>query len=221
MAERQARKPDNKHRNRLARTKKELDAEKPKKRRKASVLAVRVKRTIHQPKKTVNQPKAEKTEAEKPLPVNNIPTQETAVPASRRVESRRDPERIEREKRFIIWSGVTFFMLLIVFFWFLNLGHPFRVAETVKDDDFSKTWQELSDDLVGRMEEMQTDLTRINELKDTLLQGRTATTTGTSTVSGLPESDPIATSTFKAAIMATSSEIKANIGKLKEVLENE
>lgn len=38
-------------------------------------------------------------------------------------------EKIESDKKLMMWAGVTFFMALILFFWALNVKTIFRVSE--------------------------------------------------------------------------------------------
>lgn len=78
-------------------------------------------------------------------------------------------EKIEKDKRLIMWSGVTFFMSLILVFWIFNIKSIFKTNEAEKQDlgfeltnmtgelgrsigEFRKSWEEAKTEKVFDLE---------------------------------------------------------------------
>lgn len=67
-------------------------------------------------------------------------------------------EKVARDKRFMMWTGVTFFMILITFFWIYNTRQVFERSNIEGNNDFSLTdWQELTDEISEKMNQMKQD----------------------------------------------------------------
>jgi len=75
-------------------------------------------------------------------------------------------KEIEKEKNLVMWSGVTFFMLLILFFWVYNTKLVFRkiAEESPKYPDFELN--KLSEDISKTIKEVEKNIkpqTTVNE----------------------------------------------------------
>jgi hypothetical protein len=85
------------------------------------------------------------------------------------VEPRADYNE-DAHKKFLMWSGVTFFMALIFVFWVYNIKATFR-APTDNNQEKSVSWDKISEDFRKAMGEVQEN---ISDLKGAV---NTATTT--------------------------------------------
>lgn len=68
---------------------------------------------------------------------------------------REDIKIRDKGKRMLMWCGVSFFMIIISFFWIMNLRYTFKVSAQTKEEnsslhelkevkqDFSKTLDEI------------------------------------------------------------------------------
>lgn len=69
-------------------------------------------------------------------------------------------EFVERDKRLIMWTGVTFFMVLILFVWITNTKKIFNTISTNEDveefnwDEIRKGFDETMNDFKEGMEEL-------------------------------------------------------------------
>lgn len=104
--------------------------------------------------------------------------------------------KVEKEKRFIMWSGITFFMILILVFWVYNTRQVMRNISQEADNETILDWQELGADVSTRLEQMRSDLDQIKALRTDSTSTPTATlpinedvNTGPSTSSGLDLSE--------------------------------
>lgn len=73
-----------------------------------------------------------------------------------------DPVKVEQEKRLIMWVGVSFFMVLIIFFWFLGIKYVFKQTSD-KESDRSALEQlgNISDQFSQAIQEMKQGLAEI------------------------------------------------------------
>ncbi len=127
------------------------------------------------------------------------------------VDDREMETKLDREKQLIIFSGVTFFMVLIAFFWIINVSQVFEKMRVTSEDDsdLAGTWQELSEGLSQRLDQMKVNLEKIDELKDNL----TAEQYNATATEKLPSNDLGST---------TENEItEEQIEELKSILEDE
>ncbi|MCK5211811.1 hypothetical protein KAJ89_03855 [Candidatus Parcubacteria bacterium] len=126
------------------------------------------------------------------------------------INNREMETKLDREKQLIIFSGVTFFMVLIAFFWIINVSQVFEKMSIAQEDDndLAGTWQELSEGLGQRLDQMKVNLEKIDELKDNLIAEQYNSTA----TEKLPSNDLGST---------TEDEItEEQVEKLKEILEN-
>lgn len=132
------------------------------------------------------------------------------VSAKKAIDNSQIEAKLDKEKQLIIFSGVTFFMVLIAFFWIINVSQVFEKMRIASDDDndLAGTWQELSEGLGQRLDQMKVNLDKIDELKDNLI----AEEYNFSATEKLPGND-----------LGTSTEdeiTEEQVEKLKEILEN-
>ena len=167
--------------------------------------------------KKLNKIKKEKVKIRKVKPRKSLAIQTKAHPketmkkrnVKKAVDGREMETKLDREKQLIIFSGVTFFMVLIAFFWIINVSQVFEKMRVTSenDSDLANTWQELSVGLGQRLDQMKVNLEKIDELKDNLIaEDYNATAT-----ENLPSNDLGTT---------TENEItEEQVEKLKEILE--
>lgn len=73
-------------------------------------------------------------------------------------------EKVERNKRLIMWSGVTFFMVLIVFGWAYSTRQVFKNVEGNNEENFSLSdWREITTEISEKMSQIENDLKAIEE----------------------------------------------------------
>lgn len=98
--------------------------------------------------------------------VSSVKTKKPAIPAIKEnypIEARIISEKVERDKRLIMWSGVTFFMLLILVVWLFQTRQVINNTHLSRDSqEVLSSWDELSDDFSKRMIEMKDDLEYLN-----------------------------------------------------------
>jgi len=65
-------------------------------------------------------------------------------------------ENIERDKKLMMWAGVCFFMVLILFFWIINIKSVFNIKEVNNVNNKSQfNWQEITDNFNKTMDEIK------------------------------------------------------------------
>ncbi|MFA6106404.1 MAG: hypothetical protein WC745_01880 [Patescibacteria group bacterium] len=139
-----------------------------------------------------------------------------------------NPEEVEKNKRLVMWSGVTFFMLAIIVIWVLNIKNIFQATPETAKSDFN--WEEISDNFSRSMEEAKKG---IDEVKD-IASEENATSTpavlpsdeaASATPSGdgsSPEAgNAIASSTDESAEKVDLKELRKKIEELERKLQGE
>lgn len=124
-------------------------------------------KTVKKAKKAVKKPRAKAVE------VNTVVEQKQHIEDIREEIAR--AVKAERDKRFILWSGVAFFMIVIFIFWVYNLKGSFHKieSETAGQSDFK--WSEITGDFGKSMEEMKKNLAEIKEFTKTVEETATST----------------------------------------------
>ena len=80
---------------------------------------------------------------------------------------------LTHDKRLIMWSGISFFMVLILLFWFLNIKNVFRnIKDSSSPSQFS--WSEISDEFDKTMKQIKQG---VDELKQLGMIANTSTST--------------------------------------------
>ena len=140
--------------NRLARSEKELKSElRPKAKRRTIKSKTREKKKLQEDNKKQKLGNEEKARLEKYEQIDLSPEEIVML-----------EEKVERQKRFIMWSGVTFFMVLIAGIWIYNAKSIFQASSQTwsnSDDVSLDNWNEMANDLGNKISEMQDDLENI------------------------------------------------------------
>jgi uncharacterized integral membrane protein len=117
--------------------------------------------------------------------------------------------KVERDKRFMMWTGVIFFMILIAFFWLYNTKQVFERSSREGSNNFSLTdWQELTDEVSEQMSQMKQDWENIESFSEA----------STGSPARLPASESVEQ---ERSLFSTSTELKISqeeLNKLKERL---
>jgi len=126
-----------------------------------------------------------------------------------RIISLNTHDQIEQRKKIVMWTGVTFFMLLIGGFWVLNFRNIFKgqvAANSSEQVDLSQ----ITDNLSKTMDEVSKGMNKLNEIN--------ATTTGNVATSSLPATVPTATSsTSTSTEFDSQTEIDQLKGRIEEL----
>jgi len=179
-----------------------------------------IKKTVaKKPKKAAVKRKAVKT---------SVKTKKTrVVAAKKRKITHKDIERTideidmgsiikkERDKRMILWAGVSFFMILIFAFWIFNLKQTFKriESENTGGDDFE--WSRISDDFSKTMGEMKENLAEIKKFTDTAENYETGTSTALTASSSA--ASVISTSTEEKIISTGTPSEKDGLDEIEEL----
>ncbi len=83
--------------------------------------------------------------------------------------------KLERDKRLILWSGVTFFMVVIFVFWIFNLKQTFKQIESSNSQNQEFNLNKITDDFSKTMEEMKGNLADIKEFAEIPAEVSTST----------------------------------------------
>jgi hypothetical protein len=111
---------------------------------------------------------------------------------------------IEKEKRLVMWSGVAFFMIAILFAWLFNLDHIFNSEKRPSASDQPSELKNAAKEISTAMGELKKGL---GEIK-TEIEKRATTTPA------------VATSSEALADTGTSTVSTSDIMELKEKLES-
>lgn len=117
---------------------------------------------------------------EKHIPSASLPSKRQA---GRTGEYEVYKQRTEQDKRLMMWAGVSFFMVVILLVWILNLKNTFKTIEANNINAPNLEWSEITDNFSQTMDEVKKGLAELKE------------GAGTTTPNVLPESEDTATST--------------------------
>jgi hypothetical protein len=123
---------------------------------------------------------------------------------------------IEKNKRLIMWSGIAFFMIIIIFGWFYNTKKVFEANRLEKENQpETVSWDERISEIGNKITEMKDTLEAVKSLSDHLASStESITASSTPDYSSLPETD-LASSSEEESGTLSDEEIK----ELKDVLE--
>ena len=143
-------------------------------RKKASTkLAIKVVKRKKRPKKTVEKKSAKKeTAVAKTLEKKKSIKRKKVKRARKRKEEEvvfdnTSFQKADKEKRLIMWSGVTFFMILVIVFWMYNIKQVFVATEIEsKDSEFQiDVWKEAVEDISSQISEIKEVVGEIKEVE--------------------------------------------------------
>ncbi|KKR21650.1 MAG: hypothetical protein UT48_C0005G0023 [Parcubacteria group bacterium GW2011_GWE2_39_37] len=132
------------------------------------------------------------------------------------VEKKRamDYVKIDHDKKIIMWSGVTFFMILIFGFWLFNISLVFK-RQPISEAKSQLNIEDITENFNKTMEEINKNLNEYDGLK-TASSSEIAPSTNTAPSTVLPDT---ANSSTSSEPVVTSEEINQLKMQLKE-LEN-
>lgn len=79
---------------------------------------------------------------------------EVAIPKGRIIA-----KRTEKDKRFLMWAGVSFFMILIVIFWIYNTKESIKQSSLKwQSSEKATAWNQMADELSDKIVEMRNDI---------------------------------------------------------------
>lgn len=135
------------------------DTKKPKSTAKKRILKKTVKTAS--PKKTIKKLKTEKKiKPEEPV-AKQHEIEETVI--TNREEIYYIHEQVEHNKKIIMWSGVTFFTILIVFFWIISMKQNIKQTNVeIQTKSAATIWNEKAEQLDYQITEMNSNLEKIN-----------------------------------------------------------
>lgn len=103
-----------------------------------------------------------------PKKTSGKPKEEAAATSQRK----NSQEKIDRDKRLIMWTGVTFFMLLIVVVWVFSMKYQLEQVRIQNDNsDSSQDWRELSDEVGEKMAEIISGFKKIKSFEQNVEPG--------------------------------------------------
>jgi len=99
------------------------------------------------------------------LPAAKVPDPDMVAPPSPDYPSAAEVilrARVEREKRIVMYSGVSFLMAAVLFFWIMNVRAT--IGQAGAGGDLSGIWQETQSEIEAGLESFRTDLDQIRNL---------------------------------------------------------
>ncbi|MCK4539804.1 hypothetical protein KAU09_01475 [Candidatus Parcubacteria bacterium] len=75
-------------------------------------------------------------------------------------------EKQEKDKQLIMWSGVTFFMILIIFVWAYQIRHSIGQAKLENNNQKTEEWKEVLSDLEKNINGLKTNLEKVKEFSE-------------------------------------------------------
>lgn len=160
----------NSSKNRLAKSSKELRQEQKGGSLQKASLKVKVKRSQVSGVKSQESEVKENRKLGKKVQDKQIKLEKNKIkregdyPSADEVISR---ARVEREKKIVMWSGVSFLMVAIIFFWFINTRNLIVNSSLNKEDgDLSRIWQDTQAQLEEGINSFQNDLEEIRQAAD-------------------------------------------------------
>jgi len=123
-------------------------------------------------------------------------------------------EKIERDKKLMMWAGVSFFMVLILAFWILNIKNIFKETKEARENPQKFEWGKITDEFGQTIEQIKEGLT---ELKQASITDNISTTTedNANVNNFLPVSEDIRSS---SPTRVESEEEEENLEELKNKL---
>lgn len=131
-------------------------------------------------------------------------------------------ERTGRDKKLMMWAGVSFFMILILAFWILNIKSVFKGAKEARENPQKFEWNKITNEFDQTIEQIKKGL---NELKQVSVTDNISTTTEDSanTNNLLPRSEDIGSSSPRGVEPGDEEnleELKVRLKELEGKIEN-
>lgn len=88
-------------------------------------------------------------------------------------EFKEKPVKTEKDKRFLMWAGVIFFMVIIFTVWIFNLKSVFKATEDNNVNTYTfKEWDRIADDFSETLEKVKEGMAELKEETREPEQGR-------------------------------------------------
>ncbi len=140
----------------------------PKKTKKI-ILPVRVKRPAANPiryKKLSNEANRAAELMEEKIEINTNGKITLTEKQNERKQPPMDNETVEREKKLIMYTGIAFFMILIVSVWIFNIKNVFESTKAKTGDNTARVQlNEITDEFSKNMEQLKQGLEEIKSLE--------------------------------------------------------
>jgi hypothetical protein len=125
-------------------------------------------------------------------------------------------EKIEHDKKLMMWAGVSFFMILFIILWLANMKNVFKQVEQGRDNSKQFEWNKITDEFSQTMGQIKESL---NELKQATTVDPTASSTAENLNNYLPKNENASTAPALINGAGNDQDISALKDRLKE-LEN-
>ena len=127
-------------------------------------------------------------------------------------------EKIEHDKKLMMWAGVSFFMILFIILWLANMKNVFKQVEQGRDNSEQFEWNKITDEFSQTMGQIRESL---NELKQAALIDNTSSSTAENLNNYLPANeDASTTQEFIDGGAGSAGKEQDNILELKERLKD-
>jgi len=136
------------------------------------------------------------------------------------VENRKiiDYVKIDHDKKIIMWSGVSFFMVVIFGFWLFNISLVFK-RQPVSEAKSQLNIEDITENFNKTMEEINKNLNKYDSLTATSSPSEIASSTGATSSAVLPDTESSTSTPSSAESTVTPEEINQLKMQLRE-LEN-
>lgn len=84
-----------------------------------------------------------------------------------KIKSHVDYKKVEQGKTLAMWSGVIFFMFIIVLVWVINLQHSFKNIETSNETAKQLNWDEVIDGFSKTMNQIEKKYSEVKQATTT------------------------------------------------------
>ena len=91
---------------------------------------------------------------------------EKAIRSSGAKQPRIISEKLEKDKQLIMWSGITFFMVLIMFVWVFQIRHSISQTKLENNNQKTEEWKKVFSDLEKNISDLKTDLEKVKQFSE-------------------------------------------------------
>ncbi len=110
--------------------------------------------------------KKQEAKKEKEEVIKKVKQQEKKTKKQLKVVKHIDSERMERDKRLMMWAGVTFFMVLIFGAWVFNLKNIFKTTENTDINNSAvQEWDKIADEFTKTLEKVKEGMAELKEIE--------------------------------------------------------
>ena len=113
------------------------------------------------------------------------------------IRGKPDDKKTQDDKRLLMWAGASFFMVLILFFWILNIKNVFK-ADIGNNTEKDINWNEITNEFSEAMEDIKSGL---SEFKDQAAEMQEEENISGGERAVLPSSDEISEEENKIEIL--------------------